>query len=325
MKAIIYTEYGPPEVLRLAEIEKPIPADNEVLIRIHATTVTAGDYRARGFAIPRRALWLPARIALGFTRPKKTILGTELAGEIEETGEDVRLFQPGDRVFGMTGRGAYAEYVCVPEDGALAPLPANLTYEESAAIPFGAHSAIFFLRDQAKIRIGQKILIYGASGSVGTAAVQLAKYYGADVTGVCSTSNVELVKLLSADQVIDYTREDFTQSGQTYDVIFDTVGKTSFSQCKKLLTQDGIYLTAVFGLTELLQMLWTPWVGGKKVMGGVAPVRTEDLILFKELAEAGKLRPVIDQSYPFEETVEAHQYVEKGHKKGNVVITIGAD
>ena len=323
MKAIVYTKYGPPDVLQLKEIEKSTPRDNEVLIRVYATTVTAADYRIRSFTVPIE-FWLPARIAFGLIRPKNPILGTELSGEIEAIGKDVKLFKKGDQVFGIDGSGfgAYAEYICRSEKGVLAKKPANMTYEEAAAVPFGAHTALFFLRDKGNIQSGQKVLIYGASGGVGTAAVELARYFGADVTGVCSTTNLELVKSLGADKVIDYTKEDFTKSGETYDIIFDTVGKTSFSRCKNLLKQKGIYLATVFGLKELVHMLWTSMIGSKKAIYTVANERTEDLIFLKELIEAGKIKPVIDRRYPLEQTAEAHRYAEKGHKKGNVVITL---
>ena len=252
-------------------------------------------------------------------------MGVELAGEIEAVGKDVTLFKKGDQVFGIASDrlGAYAEYVCRPETGALAIKPANMTYEEAAAVPFGAGTALFFLRDKANIRRGQKALINGASGGVGTYAVQLARYYEAEVTGVCSTANLGLVKSLGADKVIDYTQEDFTKNGETYDIIWDSVvGKTSFSRCKGSLTPKGLYLAVAGGLQEAVQMLWTSMTGGKKVLFGSATESKEDLIFLKELIEAGKIKAVIDRRYPLEQTAEAHRYTDKGHKKGNVVITV---
>jgi NADPH:quinone reductase-like Zn-dependent oxidoreductase len=326
MKAIVYTEYGPPEVLQLKEVEKPSPKDNEVLIRIHATTVTTGEVNARGFTFVPPGFGPLPRLMLGLRKPKKTILGSDLAGEIEAVGKDVKQFKEGDQVFGIDSNssGAYAEYVCRPEEGALAIKPANMTYEEAAAIPFGACTALYFLRDKGNIQSGQKVLINGASGGVGTYAVQLASYFGAEVTGVCSTRNLELVKSLGADKVIDYTKEDFTQSGETYDIILDMVGKSSFSRCKSSLKQNGLYLAVAGGLKELIQMLWTSVIGSKKVIfgGGLASERKEYLLFFKELIEAGKLKAVIDRRYPLEQMAEAHRYVDKGHKKGNVVITV---
>jgi NADPH:quinone reductase-like Zn-dependent oxidoreductase len=322
MKAIVQTKYGPPEVLQLQEVEKPVPKENEVLIKIHATTVTAVDCTFR------QGSPFIGRFFAGLTKPKNPIPGTEFAGEIEAVGLGVKRFKEGDQVFGTsTGNGAHAEYMCLPEEGAtLGIKPANMTYEEAAVID-GALTALPFLRDRANIQSGQKILINGASGSVGTAAVQLARYFGAEVTGVCSTSNLELVKSLGADKVIDYAREDFTQSDQTYDVIFDTVGKTSFSRCKGSLKETGIFLEAALTAAILPQMLWTSKIGSKKAMiafTGLMPAseRTENLITLKELIEAGEMKAVIDRTYPLEQIAEAHSYVETGHKKGNVVITV---
>jgi NADPH:quinone reductase-like Zn-dependent oxidoreductase len=325
MKAIVYTQYGPPDVLQLKEVEKPIPKDNEVLIRIYATSVTTGDCNVRGFTFVPPGFGPLPRLIFGIRKPKRTILGVELAGEIEAVGKDVTLFKKGDQVFGIgsDSLGAYAEYTCRPEAGALAIKPANITYDEAAAVPFGAGTALFFLRDLAHIQNGQKALIIGASGGVGTYAVQLAKHYGTEVTGICSTKNLELVKSLGADKVIDYTKEDFRTSGETYDIIFDTVvGKTSFSGCRNSLKQKGLYLAVAGGLQEMSQMLWTSMTGGKKVLFGSPPERKEDLIFIKELVEAGKIKAVIDRRYLLEQIVEAHRYVDKGHKKGNVVITV---
>ncbi|MFM7360428.1 MAG: NAD(P)-dependent alcohol dehydrogenase [Cyanobium sp.] len=325
MKAIVYTAYGSPDVLHLQDVEKPTPKDSEVLIRVCAATVTAGDVNVRGFTFVPPGFGPLPRLMFGLRKPKKTILGTELAGEIEAVGKDVTLFKKGDKVFGIGSEifGAYAEYTCRPEAGALAIKPANLTYEEAAAVPFGAVTALYFLRDMAKLQRRQKALINGASGGVGTYAIQLAKYYGAEVTGVCSTANLVLVKSLGADKVIDYTKEDFTQSGETYDIILDTVvGKTSFSRCKGSLKTKGLYLAVAGGLREMGQMLWTSFIGGQKVIFGSPPERKEELIFLKKLIETGKIKPVIDRRYPLERTAEAHWYVDKGHKKGNVVITV---
>jgi NADPH:quinone reductase-like Zn-dependent oxidoreductase len=306
MKAVVYTTYGPPEVLQLKEVEKPVPKDNEVLVKIYATTVTIGDTIMRSLKIPGpRWQRLMGRVYLGIRRPKRPILGMELAGEIEAAGKAVIRFAQGDPVFASTvgvNFGGYAEYKCLPEDGIIAIKPANLTYEEAAAAPGAGMTALRCLR-QGKLQPGQKVLIYGASGAVGTYAVQIARrIFEAEVTGVCSTSNLALVKSLGADQVIDYTQEDFTQNGETYDVIFDAVGKASPARSRKSLTKTGIYLN-----------VHTASGSGEKL---------EDLLSLKELVEAGTVKPVIDRCYPLAQIVEAHRYVDQGHKKGNVTITV---
>jgi 2-desacetyl-2-hydroxyethyl bacteriochlorophyllide A dehydrogenase len=330
MKAIVYTKYGPPDVLQLKEVEKPTPKEDEVLIKVYATPVSFGEIKARNFTFSPREFWLPlliyplARMTFGYGKPKKTILGSELAGEIESAGNRVTRFKEGDQVFGYIGPsfGANAEYLSMPEQGVLALKPAKMTYEEAAAVPFNAITALVFMRDKGNIQSGEKILINGASGGVGQYAVQLAKYYGAEVTGVCSTTKMEFVKSLGADHVIDYTKEDFTKNGQIYDVIFDTAVVTSYSKCKGSLKQNGRYLLAVFGTRELVQMLWTSMAGSKKVICAMAPTRREDLVILKELIEEGKIISVIDRTYPLEQIAEAHRYVETGNKKGNVVITV---
>jgi len=325
MKAIVCTKYGPPDVLELEEVEKPVPKDNEVLIKIHATTVTAGDCEMRSLKFPI-LLRLLARIGFGFRGPRKKILGQELAGEIESVGKDVKLFRTGDQVFAATGFrfGAYAEYKCLPEEwatGMVVIKPANMTYEEAAAVPVGGLNALHFLR-KGNIQSGQKVLINGAGGSIGTIAVQLAKSFGAEVTSVDSTGKLDMLRSIGADQVIDYTKEDFTKSGQTYDVIFDIVGKSSFSGCIRSLKKKGIYLLGNPGLSPSVRGLWTKMTSSKKVIGGTASYKTEDLISLKELIEAGKIKSVIDRRYPLEQTAEAHSYVETGQKTGNVVITV---
>ncbi|MEQ8676248.1 MAG: NAD(P)-dependent alcohol dehydrogenase, partial [Aggregatilineales bacterium] len=310
MKAIVQTQYGSPEVLQLVDVEKPEPADNEVLVRIHATTVTATE------AVFRQGKPYFARLFTGFRKPKIQTLGEELAGEVVAVGKDVTTFEIGDQVFGTAGPnfGANAEYLCIPEDEVIFRKPSNLTYEEAAGSVDGFLTALPFLRDKGHIRRGQSVLINGASGSVGAAAVQIAKYYGAEVTGVCSGANVELVKSLGADHVVDYTKEDFTENGRTYDIIFDTVGKITFSHSKKSLKPEGIFLEAGMGMGTMGAVLMTSLFGRKKAKiaaTGLRPPheRVKDLNLLKELMEDGTIIPVIDRCYPLEQITEAHRYV----------------
>ena len=319
MKAIICTKYGPPDVLQLKEVEKPTPKGNEVLIKIHATTVNRTDC---GF---RKAEPFIVRLFSGLIRPKRTILGSELAGVVEAVGKDVKLFKKGDQVFGLTGDnfGAHAEYICLPEEASIVTKPVNMTYEEAAAVCDGAMLAFNYIR-KINLQKGQKILINGASGSIGTAGVQLSKHYGAKVTAVCNTKNLELVKSLGADEVIDYTKDDFTKNDQTYDVVFDAVGKSSFLRCKNLIKQGGVYFSTDLGFlaqNPFLALLTTK-IGSKKVMFPIPKDSKEDVSFFKELIEKGKFKAVIDRKYPLEQIAEAHRYVDKGHKKGNVVITV---
>ncbi|MGH2317760.1 NAD(P)-dependent alcohol dehydrogenase [Planococcus sp. SE5232] len=318
MKASVHKTYGPPEVMELREVEKPVPKNDEVLIKVHATTATSGDCKVR------RADPFAVRFFYGLKKPKIGILGSELSGEVEATGKDVQSFKEGDFVFCGTGGnlGANAEYVCIKEKGAIAIKPDNMTFEEAASVPFGGTTSLFFLRDKGHIKKGQKVLIYGASGALGTYAVQLAKSYDTEVTAVCSKKNIELVKSLGADYVIDYTQEDFTKSGKSYDLIFDTVGKTTYSKCRKSLKGNGIYLAAVAGLPQFARMITTSIKGSKKLKVGVASMRKEDLLFLKELIEAGKVKSVIDRSYSLDQVAAAHSYVETGHKRGNVVITL---
>ncbi|NUM47684.1 MAG: NAD(P)-dependent alcohol dehydrogenase [Anaerolineales bacterium] len=330
MKAIVYTKYGSPEVLQLKEIAKPTPKDNEILVRVHATSVNVGDLWARNFKAITPAkfsmpflLWLPSRLFFGISKPNINILGNEFAGKVEEVGKGVTRFKKGDPVFGSRGQfmGANAEYLTVPENSLVAIKPANMSYEEAATISYGAITALSLLR-KVKLQPGQKVLINGASGSIGSAAVQLAKYYGAEVTGVCGTPRLAYVKKLGADKVIDYTQEDFTQNGETYDVIFDIMGKCSFARCKTSLNPHGVYLLASFKAKQLGQMLWTSLTGGKKVICALSSETPEDLVFIKTLAEANKLTALIDRCFPLAQTAEAHKYVEAGGKKGKVVITM---
>jgi len=322
MRAIVYTEYGPPEVLRLVDAPRPVPRPDEVLIRVRATTVSAADVRCRSFTVPR-SYWLPARLALGVFRPRRTILGGELAGDVEARGKDVTRFQPGDRVFAATlmRDGGYAEYACLPADGVIAPMPTTMSYDEAAAVPIGARAALHFLR-KARIRPGQRVLVYGASGSVGTFAVQLAREQGAHVTGVCSGANLDLVRSLGADLALDYTREDFAAAGATYDVIFVAVDRVAFAACMRALAPGGVYLN-VTAPVRTLAMRWAALTTDRTLHTGEHPPETaDDLLFLKGLIEAGKLRAAIDRRYPLEQIVEAHRYVERGHKRGNVVVTI---
>jgi NADPH:quinone reductase-like Zn-dependent oxidoreductase len=327
MKAILHTAYGPPDELQLKEVETPVPKDNEVLIRIHATTVTTSDCNMRNQTFVPKLFVLPTRMQFGLLKPSNKILGLDLAGQVEATGKNVTRFREGDQVFGTTepAFGAHAEYICLPQDAVLTTKPANMTFEEAATIPVIANTALHFIRDLGNVQAGQSVLIIGASGGIGTFSVQLAKYYGAEVTGVCSTTNLELVRSLGADMVIDYTQQDFTKSGETYDVVFDAVGKSSFSHCKSSLKENGVYLVTLPQATVLFQTLWTSKVGTKRVKMEGAPARLDNLVFLKELIEAGELGTVIDRRYPLEQIAEAFRYVEKGHKKGNVVITVMQD
>ncbi len=322
MKAIVCTAYGPPEVLQIKEVEKPVPKDHEVLIKILATTVTVADFRVRSFTVPP-SFWIPARLILGIRRPKKPILGVELSGEIEALGKEVKRFKKGDMVFAATlaSFGAYAEYVCLPEDGPIVLKPTNITHEEAAAIPIGALTALHYLR-KGGIKPQQKVLIYGASGSVGTYAVQLAKYFGAEVTGVCSSVNLALVKSIGADKVVDYAEANFTDRLEKYDLILLAVDKFPFSICNQLLNENGVYLN-VTAPVKSFQMLWISMTTNKKIIVGESPpYKTEDLNFLKQLVEAGTVKPVIDRKYTFDQIIDAHRYVDQGHKKGNVVVTV---
>lgn len=330
MKTVQYHQYGSPDVLQIKEVEKPTPQDDEILVRIHATSVNFGDLIARKLGkMPSRdfhmpsLFWLFARIEFGFTRPKKHVLGNEFAGVVEAVGKDVTRFKPGDAVFGYRGMmmGANAEYLCVPENTMIAHKPTNLTDEEAASTPGGALTALSLLR-KVNIQPGQKVLINGASGGIGSAALQFAKYYGAEVTAVCGTPRIEMVKALGADKVIDYTKEDFTQSAEQYDVIVDILGKGSFSRAKRVLKPDGRYLYVSFKLKQLWQMLWTSKYSSQKVICALSSDKLDDLLFIKDLIEQGKFKAVIDRCYPLEQAANAHRYMESGHRTGSVVIMV---
>ncbi|MBE2269329.1 MAG: NAD(P)-dependent alcohol dehydrogenase [Anaerolinea sp.] len=332
MKAVVYEQYGAPEVLHMADIPKPTPKDNEILVKVRAVTVGFGDLMARDFkhVTPRSfnmifPFWLLSKFSFGLNAPKQRILGAEYAGEVEAVGTAVTRFKVGDAVFGYRGinLGAYVEYLCVPADGLVEFKPANLTYEEAAAIPYGALTALNLLR-KVDIKRGNKVLINGASGGIGAAALQLAKHYGAQVTGVAGTARLDLLRALGADKVLDYTRDDFTQAGETYDVIFDILGRSPFGRAKKALKPDGRMLFASFKLKQLVQMLWTARRGGKRVICALSSEKPADLTLIKELVEAGKIKAIIDRCYPFEEAAAAHRHAESGHKRGSIVLSVGA-
>lgn len=322
MKAVICKAYGPPEVLQIAEIEKPKPKHDEVLIKVRATTVTVADFRIRSFTVPS-SFWIPARLALGITKPRKPVLGVEVAGVVEAVGQGVTRFKTGDHVFAATLStfGGYAEYICLRQNAALAIKPSNLSFEEAAAIPVGARTALHYMR-RGNIGPDKSILIYGASGSVGTYAVQLAKHFGATVTAICSNVNLELVKSLGADKVIDYTDGDFTQKLEKYDSVMVVIDKWPFATAMKFLKDDGIYMNVTAPLKSF-NMMWTSWTTQKKIIPGENPSdSSEDLMLLKELAEKKILKPVMDRTYTLDDIVEAHRYVGQGHKKGNVAITV---
>jgi NADPH:quinone reductase-like Zn-dependent oxidoreductase len=325
VKAILHSRYGPPDLLQFNEVDKPVPKNNEVLVKIHATTVSTADCNMRNFTFVTKSMLPMAKLMFGIGKPwKARILGTELAGEVEGVGKDVKRFKSGDRVVASTGMagGGHAQYACLREKGALAIMPDALSWQEAVAIPFGANTALYFLRDLGEIKAGQELLIVGASGSIGSAGVQLAKHFGATVTAVCSGANVEMVKSLGADKAIDYTKEDFTKNGKTYDLIFDIVGATTFDRCHNSLKPEGVFLQNIMGLPDMVRIFWTSITGRKKLKGGVAMDNLERLNFIIELAAAGKLKPVIDRSYPLQQIAEAFKYVEQGHKKGNVVITV---
>ena len=321
MKAAVYEKYGAPEVVHIEDVKKPVPKDNEVLVKIHATTVNSADWRLRSLNVPA-GFGILVRLGFGIFGPRHPILGMELAGVIESVGKDVTKFKVGDAVFASADFDCHAEYRTIPEDGPIAYKPANLSFEESAALSFGGETALYFLRDRGKIQNGEKVLVNGASGTVGLAAVQIAKYFGAEVTGVCSTASVDLVKSVEADNVIDYTKEDFTQNGKTYDIIVDTAGTAPWGRCNNSLTPSGRLLVVLGSLCDMVQAPFVSSKGGKTVITGTAVGSAENAQLLALLAAQGKFKPVIDRSYTFEQIVEAHAYVDTGHKRGSVVISM---
>jgi NADPH:quinone reductase-like Zn-dependent oxidoreductase len=330
MKAIVYKRYGPPEVLKIEELEKPAPKENEILIRNHAASVNYGDIIARNFKDVTPAkfnmpllFWIMARIFFGFSKPKVKILGSEFAGDIEAVGKSVTEFKVGDKVFGYRGQsmGAYAEYFVVPEKSVVTLKPENISYEEAAAVPSGSMVALFITR-KVNVQKGQKVLVNGASGGNGNFIVQAAKDLGAEVTGTCGTKRVDFVKALGADKVIDYTKEDFTNNGEKYDIIFDVLGRAGFSRCKGSLTVNGKYVLVSFKVKQLLQMIWTSFFSSKKVICVLSPQKLDDLVAVSKMIEEGKIRSILDKTFPMDQAVEAHKYVEQGNKKGNVVISI---
>lgn len=326
MKAYVCEKYGPPEVLQLKEVEKPVPGDKEMLIKVHASSVNGADLNSRGLVYVPPGLGFLARLMMGFKKPKIGILGSVLAGEVVEVGKDIQLFQPGDKVIGTGAElGGYGEYACSVEDGDMINMPGNISYEEASTLPYGALTALYFLQNKANVRSGQKVLVRGASGGVGSYAAQLARHMGAEVTGICSTKNVEFVKSLGAHKVIDYTKEDVLDRGEKWDIIFDVVvGKTSFKQFKRIMNPKGYYLAVAGGLNDLVSGIWTSIIGGKRVIfgGGTACEIKENLLYIKELVESGEIKITLDKTYPFEQMVEAHRYAESGNKKGSVAVRI---
>lgn len=315
MKAAVYTRYGTPDVLKIEEVDNPVPKPNEILIKIKATAVNSGDWRLR------KAEPFAVRFIFGLSKPKINILGSVFSGEVESVGEAVTEFKVNDRVFGHTDLsfGSHAEYKCLPENASIALKPSGISHQEAAVIPFGGVTALYFIK-KAMIKPGQKVLVIGASGAVGSAAVQLAKWFGADVTAVCSTANISLVKDIGATRVIDYTKEDFTQNSETYDVIFDTVNVVSIARSMKSLAKKGIMISSAAGMSDMIRGLFVSMTSSKKVITGVIKHSKADIVFIKELVESGKYKPVLDRTYSLEQIAEAHAYVEKGHKKGNVVV-----